>query len=31
MFYFRQGENATETPKKICAGYEEDVLTDRTY
>ena len=31
MFYFRKGENATETPKMICAVYEEDALTDRTY
>ena len=31
MFYFRKGENATETPKKICAVYEEDAWTDRTY
>ena len=31
MFYFKEGENATETQKKICAVYGEDALTDRTY
>ena len=31
VYYFKKGKNATETQKKICAGYTEDaVMTDQT-
>ena len=30
LYYFKRGKNATETHKKICAGYGEDAVTDQT-
>ena len=30
LYYFKKGENATETHKKICAVYGEGAVTDRT-
>ena len=30
LYYFKKGENATETQKKICAVYGEGAVTDRT-
>ena len=30
LYYFKKGKNATETQKKICAVYGEDVVTDWT-
>jgi len=29
LFYFRKGKNATQTRKKKCAVYEEDVVSER--
>ena len=31
LYYFKEGKNATETQKKICAVYEEGAVTDRMY
>ena len=30
LYYFKDGKNATETQKKICAVYEEGAVTDQT-
>ena len=30
LYYFKKGKNTTETPKKICAVYGADAVTDRT-
>ena len=30
FYYFKNGKNATETQKKICAMYGEGAVTDRT-
>ena len=30
LYYFKKGENATETQKKICAVYGEGAMTDWT-
>ena len=30
LYYFKKGENATETHKKICVVYGEVAVTDRT-
>ena len=30
LFYFHKGKNATQTQKKICAVYGENVITART-
>ena len=30
LYYFKKGENATETQKKICAVYGEGAVTDQT-
>ena len=29
LYYFKKGENTTETQKKICAEYGEGAVTDR--
>ena len=29
LYYFKNGKNATEMQKKICAVYGEGVVTDR--
>ena len=29
LYYFKKGENATETQKKICAVYGEGAVTDQ--
>ena len=31
LYYFKKGENATETQKKICAVHGEGAVTDWTY
>ena len=31
LYYFKNGKNATETRKKICAVYGDGAVTDRTY
>ena len=31
LYYFKKGKNTTETQEKICAGYGEGAVTDRTY
>ena len=28
LYYFKKGKNATEMKEKICAVYEEGVMTD---
>ena len=30
LYYFKKGENATETQKKVCAVYGEGAVTDQT-
>ena len=30
LYYFKDGKNATETQKKICALYGESVMIDQT-
>ena len=30
LYYFKEGKNATETQKKICAVYGEGAVTDQT-
>ena len=30
LYYFKNGKNATEKQKKICAVYGESAVTDRT-
>ena len=30
LYYFKKGDNTTETQKKICAVCEEGTVTDRT-
>ena len=30
LYYFKEGKNATEMQKKICAVYGEGAVTDRT-
>ena len=31
LYYFKNGKNATETQKKICAVYGEGTVTDQAY
>ena len=31
LYYFKEGENTTETHKKVCAVCGEGAVTDRTF